>query len=249
VLEVKLSGNLAKVRKEIADARTTRIPTITRNAINDSAVIARDAEKQRIRAAFDRPVRFTVNAPVFPAHLRATTQHQEATIMVRDEARGGTAPSVYLKPEIEGGPRPLKPFERILRNAGILRSGEFAVPARGVTLNAYGNISGNVIQNILSQLKAFGEVGFLANETPRSRKRAGKRRAVRYFMPRQGTATSLPRGIYERRGRAIKAVLIFVRQAPRYQARYAFGIAGATAARDAFPNLWANGYRKAYPLT
>jgi len=247
MLQLKITSNLDVLRRALTDTQRNRIPSITRNALNDAAIDARDAERLKIAQVFDRPTRFTINSPVFPKHLKATKEHLVATVgMLRDEAAGGTPPASYLSPQVQGGPRRLKPFERRLREAGILRAGEFAVPARGVRLNAYGNISGAMLAQILSQLRAYSEVGFLANETKGSRKRAGARRQARYFVPRT-EGGRLPRGVYERRGRDIKAVLIFVDAAPRYRPLYKFGDAGARAAAAAFEGHWLKYFHKEFP--
>ena len=117
-----------------------------------------------------------------------------------------------------------------------MREDEFAVPARGARLNRYGNIPASRVVQILSQLQAAGGSGFDANETDRSRRRAGKSR-TRYFAigGRGNRRQALPRGIYERRGkkqRKAKGVMMFVKR-PVYRAVLGFrsGAQKTSAAR------------------
>ncbi len=233
MLQISFESDISSIRTEMPIWAQQRIPSITRNALNDTAPQGVDAERDKIRAVFDRPTPYTQRSVVFPRHLKATKDFLEAQVILRDEAPGGTPPSKYLEPQVQGGPRPPKPFERALRRVGVMRANEFAVIAGSYTRNAYGNIPGPRYVAILSQLQAFAEVGFSMNETAKSKKRAGRRRA-RYFVPKSG----LPRGIYERQGDKVRAVLLFVSKAPTYRRRYAFGEATIATAARVFEGHW-----------
>lgn len=209
-----------------------RMPSILRNALNDTGKDVMEAERAKIAGVFDRPTPFIRKAVIFPAALKATRDNLVATVKVRDEATG-TPPSKFLRSEVSGGPRKPKAFELRLRRAGIMAEDEFATIAMGFRRDQYGNIPGSTLVAILSQLGAAEQfAGYKMNETAASRKRAGSRRTKRYFVPRAGTG--LRRGIYERQGKALRAVMIFVRQ-PTYRARYDFGQAAEAKAKRAFP--------------
>ncbi len=122
----------------------------------------------------------------------------------------------YLLPQVHGGVRPIKRFEHWLIRRGLMKSDEFAVPAKGMKLNAFGNISPGVITQILSQLAAGPDA--TQWETKTSRKRQAQTRA-RYFVPRDGS--KLPRGIWRRTDKRIEPVLLFVGSVS-YTARYQF---------------------------
>lgn len=194
------------------------VPFLTAFALTKTAQEIRTAELDVMARVFDRPTRYTMNAlyvwPATKAKLTATVEFK---------AGGkGTPAWRYLGPQVEGGGRAKKSHERGLERVGILKSDEWAVPGRGVPVDASGNVPGKVLLSILSQLQAAEQVlGFDANMTPKSRKRATKK-SGRYFVMR-GHASAHD-GIYNRApgsGRAITPVLLFVKQ-PKYEKRFPF---------------------------
>jgi hypothetical protein len=205
------------------DLERQQMPFAVMQAINRTAFDVRQRWAEIMPRIFDRPTRLTLNAPLY---RKATKQKLEAEIFIRDEAFKGTPPAKYLAPQVTGGARRTKRFERALQARGILPAGWFAVPGKGAELDAFGNISGRQIVRILSQLRAFGEQGYSANETDATRarrqKREKKKRRGDYFAVRARRGGLAP-GVYQRVstgfGRGTVPVLIFVRRAS-YRARY-----------------------------
>ncbi len=239
MVKVEITSNIRELQRSITLIQRDKLPSVMRNALNDVAMDARDAERAAIAVHFDRPNPLTKKAVVFPAAWKATKDNLEARIgALRDHASGGTPPANYLAPNIFGGPRRVKRSERAMRLAGILAADEYIVPAKAAPLDSYGNVRASLILQILSQLKAAEtSAGYMANETARSRKRASKRRTKRYFVPRPDHP--LPRGVYERDGRSIRAILIFVKNEPTYSKRYPFGEAAERAVRAHFERRYA----------
>ena len=240
-LSISFEADIASIKKEMPEWAQRRIPSITRNALNDSVVEARDAESDKIRGVFDRPVPLTQRAPLY---RRATNDSLTAWVFIRDEASRGTPPSKYLMPQVMGGVRGAKRFELALRAIGVMQADEFAIPAIGFKRDGYGNVPASTIMRILSQLKAAEmSAGFMANETARSRARNNKAGKARYFVPNDGAGRRergigrLPRGIYERSGNTIRAVFLFVRQ-PSYRKRYDFGQAAEAKVSRVFWPYW-----------
>lgn len=231
MLTISFEADVSALSRDLPDWARNRIPSITRNALNDAARDAVEAERKKILGVFDRPTPFIQKAPIFARQDRATKDRLEAIVKIRDEA-SGTPPSKFLRAEVLGGARKPKAFELRLRRAGIMREDEFATVAMGFRRNQYGNIPGSTLLAILSQLQAAEQfAGYAMNETSRSRARAGSKRTRRYFVPKEGS--SLRRGIYMREGTKITAVMIFVRQ-PTYSKRYDFGQAAAVKAQRVF---------------
>ena len=181
-------------------------------AINRTLKRIREAEQQEIKKVFDRPTPQTVRGMFVE---RATQAKQYGAVRLKDGFGKGTPPSEYLLPHIVGGERGLKRIENRLRNwhgGNMMRADEYVVPAKGLRLNRYGNVSQGTIAKILSHLRAFRESGFTAN------RRIDQ--ASSYFIPKPGS--NLPRGVYQRvGGRKIVPVLMFVKK-PMYKKRFNF---------------------------
>jgi hypothetical protein len=227
-----------------SDLEKRQIPFATVGAINDSLFDARDAWRNNIASVFQQPTQLTLNAVLYK---RATRDNPVGELYLRNEATKGTPPSRYLLPQVRGGAREEKPFEHLLRQAGVLGSDEFVLPARGFTLDAHGNVAGGTIEAILSDLQAHRDTR--RNSTAASRKKRSRRRDIGkrsvYFLSRGpediggGKIQHLPRGIYERTrtgfGSSVRLVLAIVQGAPTYRTRFdAFEIANRAFAAS-FP--------------
>lgn len=211
------------------------------------------AEMKRV---FDNPTRYTLNSLWIKY---AQVSDLTAAVWFKEPDRMGQH---YLVPQVEGGSRKLKGFERALGNK------EF-VPGRGARLNAYGNISTGQIRQFLSVLgKAEHVLGYSANITERSRKRNTKERDYVLITKRHG---NLYPGIYKRyqtsrgfgaktkatfkdrsktyqrgrvkkviRARGLKAIMIEGRTGHAIKPRFDFyGIATQTFHRNFAPRFWA----------
>ncbi len=219
-------GNLAQ--RVFTDIEKEQIPFATRQATNAVAFQMREEWRKQAMRQFDRPRALTLNAILY--HKAVKGQRDYAEVYVRDEAFKGTPPAKYLQAQVNGGERKLKPFERLLRDKGILPAGEFAVPGKGAQLDSHGNIKAAQITQILSQLGAQNDPQQNTTEasTARRRNKRVKSRGEEYFAPRRNDPNRyrhahLPLGVYERVqtgfGGAIRSVLHFVRQA-NYQPRF-----------------------------
>lgn len=199
--DMKLEG-LEMAKKMLSPERLKKVIL---NTINDTARI--DVKKDivdEMKNVFNNPTPYTLNS-IF-TRLNATDMSVE--IGLKEWAGKGTSAAEYLKPQIFGGSRPMKRSETYLQS--------YYVPGRGVRLNAYGNIPGSTITQILSSLKAFPEVGYLANVTAQSRKR---NKRIRNFFIARNDQKNLKPGVYERMANgSIKPVLIFI-GSPSYRVR------------------------------
>ena len=192
----------------------------------------REAEVKKMQSVFDRPTPYTLNAlRVTPANkrtLRAELGFKEF---------GGTPAWKYLGPQVKGGSRRPKGFERALQRAGILKAGEYAIPTGIMARNAYGSVPGGQFTRILSALGANPDP--LSN-TRRRPKAASRKRNLDYFVLRGKKA---PDGIYLRTGRVARAVILFV-SSVSYRARYPYYETAASVLRPAFRRHFANAYER-----
>jgi len=171
---------------------------------------AKEDIKPRIQAemkkVFDNPTRYTLNS-LWIKYARVNDL--VAVVWFKEPDRMGQH---YLVPQVYGGARKLKGFERALGEK------EF-VPGSGARLDAYGNISSGQIRQLLSVLgKAEHVSGYSANITERSRKKNTKERD--YVLITQQHGRLFP-GVYKRvqtaKGFGAKTKKTFADRSKTYQ--------------------------------
>ena len=215
----EMRADLKKVYREV-------LPQASAAALNQTAWKTRDLLKDDMASLFDRPTPQTLRGILVK---RATADDLTAIISIKDNSpRSKSAPPVghYLAAEILGGDRSPKRSDVALRLAGVMQSSQFALPSKQDVLNGYGNLPASQIIQVLSSVKAFGEQGYLANATKRSK---GRRKGFKTtqsgtpFFVAKSKSTGLPLGIWEvvAPGK-VKPVLIFADRAPDYPIRFPF---------------------------
>jgi len=222
------SGRLDAALAQLRDIPSRVIPYAASTALNRVGPAARKDLQAEMPRVFDRPNAYTLNSiRVIPA----TVDNLTVRIAVKDDAtNNGTRPEDYLLPNVFGGGRNEKRFERNLRYAGILREGWRAIPASGAKLDAFGNVPRGELQRILTALRASFDRYQNRTDSARSRRNA---RNAPYFvggLPRVSivggeqrvTPGSLQPGIYRRDGRGVKPVFIFTPKQPQYRQRLDF---------------------------
>lgn len=225
-MEFNVLSNIAEWTQNLEDIYLRQVPYATAMALNDTVEEVKAFHQTVLLSTFDRPTRYTLNSLQL---LKASGRRElRAAVLFKEHKRSRQH---YLMPQVQGGSREHKPFEKWLISRGIMASNEFAVPASSLKLNAYGNISQGTIQQILSQMAAGPDA--FQWETARSKRRAGSARS-RYFVPQPGS--KLRRGIWRRKGKkAIEPVLIFV-TSPVYSKRYPFFQLSQEKATELFPS-------------
>jgi isocitrate lyase len=164
----------------------------------------------------------------------ATADNLTASIEIKDFIGKGHSPQQWLSAEIDGGDRRQKASEKALISAGVMNPGQFWTPNIAPNppaglLDAYGNVPGSTIVQIMSRLGAFGEQGYKANMTERTRKRLIKRGMLvarnqrtmsDYFVYRKD---GVPHAIMQlvAKGDA-RVVLWLTSDQPRYSPRFKF---------------------------
>src|SRR5690606_2908854 len=116
-------------------------------------------------------------------YRKATKAKPVAEVFIRDEAPKGTPPAKYLLPQVEGGTRRPKAFERRLQASGALPAGMFAVAGKGAKLDRHGNVPGRVITAVLSAMHSQFDPYQNATETSvKRRRRRRRKRGGDYFL-------------------------------------------------------------------
>lgn len=209
------------------------------SALNDAARAGADAAKREMSRVFDKPTPWVLGGV---RYVKARADKLESSIDFDHWGnKTGVTVGHVLNAEIYGGQRRHKRHEVALQRAGILPNGLGIVPGVGADTDAYGNMKGGQIVQILAYFRAFGEQGYRANMDSRGRAKLarGTKKSVyglAYFVLYRRHGKLLP-GIYKRTktgfGYAVKPVMIFVRL-PSYRKRFDFYGVAERAARDQF---------------
>ena len=236
-LTLQVTEDLAKLTAAIGDIGKRHIPRSEVIALTRTMSIAKQDERDAMQRELDRPTPWALNG----LQLRpATFTNPTAELWLKEFAPKGTPAINFLSPEIYGGERRQKRFERALQFAGLMPQGMWAMPGAAAPRDAYGNVPGPFIVKMLSQLQAFGEQGYRANESARTHARRVKRNPNigDFFVVLQQRGKLKP-GIWQRmhfaHGNAAKPIFIYTRTPPKYTKRYRFfETAQATILRE-FP--------------
>lgn len=223
--EINIKMDIEDIARQMTEVQLKQIPYATRLTVNKLAANAKQNMELKEIPKLDRPTRYTKN---MMRVKYANRTNLKSEIKVKDSAtitkRGMHGPNEVLGHLFTGGPRRGKGFEGLMRQAGILPAGMFAVPGSGATLDAYGNLSRGLIVQLLSYFSAFQETGFRANMSEKKRKSFERRymrkhiksaSTFKFFVARPQDETGLHPGIWMRVGfgvgQSIKPILIFVK--------------------------------------
>jgi hypothetical protein len=230
----------AKQLLKALNGNQKQIRIATSIALTKTAKQVESAEYSEMKRVFDRPTKYTLSG----LYTKPSTQSNlEARIGIKNDTFKGTPAEKFLQPNIVGGGRNLKRFERAFINKGFMPQGYHAVPGEGVTLDAFGNVPAKFIVQLISYLGAFGEQGYRANMTGLGRAKFEKAQSrqvagagVAYFVNKK--KGKLPLGVYQRttfaQGSAIKPIFIFVKQV-NYKPRYNFEKKAFEISQKVFP--------------
>ncbi len=232
MLTVTRSGPTAKSAGVELRALVSEVPTVVAKALTFTAQRSQAAIKAEMPRVFKGGATpYTLNATrVEPA----TAERLFARVSVKDRTtNNGTLPEDFLLPQVFGGARKEKRFERAMRYAGILQGRERAVLGEGAPVDQYGNLRRGEIQRILTATRSAFDPYQRKSASPRSKRNAKK---APYFAARIGRTL----GVWKRIGREgeIEPILVFITKQPRYTPRLDFeGIARQTAQREFEPTF------------
>ena len=188
-------------------------PMAVAKALTRIATQSKKAQVNKMMQVFDRPVPFVLNSLYVQM---ATPAVLEAKVWLRIFPGKGTQAEKFLGPQIFGGQRTHKRFEKALIAKGIMDANDYAIPAEGANFDAYGNMRPSQIVQILSYLGAFAEIGYVANRKAKSKRKIN----YQYLYARKQYYTMKP-GIYKMQGKKLIRVMIFVSR-PNYKSIFPF---------------------------
>lgn len=203
-MEISVKADVQDAIRQLRLIGSEIVPKAAAAALNDTAFGGRRDAQEEMKQVFDRPTRWTLNAPWVE---KARSSNLVSVVNLQGKAYKSTDAYAYLNPQIEGGPRPAKRSEKLLRARGILPPDMFIVPGTGARMDSHGNMSRGQMQQILAQVRAHFD--------PHQRTPQG--RGTEYFH----AILAGTNGIWRRRAGGVVPVLVFVKQ-PQYRARFRF---------------------------
>ena len=162
---INISG-FDDVVRNINAIQRSQLKFAASRALNQLGFFLRKNEQEFIGQTFNSVVPFTANSPLY---TKSTKENLQITFFLRDTAGKGTPPSVYLAPQVTGGPVYVTGFTRKLRYAGLIEDQQYAAhwrPSNG------GKLTGGRLTQILFSLQAAGPG--LRRQGPPTAKQAGK---------------------------------------------------------------------------
>lgn len=232
-MRISLQTNLGDIAERVASIGR-QAPFVVAVSLTRSVKAGQGAIRSEEQNVFDRPTTYALNGTYITP---ATKSKLEAEIGVKDKSASKGAPlERVLGPEISGGGRAQKGFERLLQRAGFLPSGWVAVPAAAAKLDGNGNVTRGQLEQIFAALQVQRSAG-QGGRTTRGRSRSAARQGVGYFAL-SAASRDLEPGIYLRRqfahGTAIKPVFLFVRSVT-YRPRLKFDATSTRVVGATFP--------------
>lgn len=225
-VELKISSNIKEITNTLTRAQKRHVPFATAKALTEVAITASKKTKTEMVKVFDRPNPYSLNSLRWQ---KATTESLQSKVWVKNklDAGKGNSPEDYLLPEVMGGTRKLKRFERALIARRVMPIGHYAVIGQGAPMDAFGNIQIGELRRILSYFGAGSLSGGSDARTSLTKIERMAKRGTSYFVAGQGIKGGgngkLMPGIYKRVatgfGSAIKPILIFVKRKPTYRER------------------------------
>lgn len=223
--EVKING-VEQFKKGLTDLQLEQFPFAMSKSINDISAFVQRAEKTQMQRDFDRPTPFTLNA----LKINYSTKNRLYGGVVFKDPPRLSEDQHYLYHNVFGVKRGFKKFEGALYARGLMPAGYYAVPGKGAKLDAYGNIPGSLIVQILSWFGANQNSGYTSasTEKTKAKKRRGTKKTYgfEYVSFKKKTGKLLP-GIYRRTftgfGTSLESIFIFVpKNQTGYQRSYKF---------------------------
>lgn len=133
---INLSSDLDRLTKNLDELGRSQIPFAASLALNNTAALAKKAEREEMSRVFDSPKNYTLNSIfVTPSNKRDLT----AVVGLKSGKGSRQGAAEYLRAEITGGKREETPFERELAQA--FHSHGAVVPGRDAKLDAFGNVT------------------------------------------------------------------------------------------------------------
>lgn len=177
-------------------------------ALTQAAFHLRATMKKEIKDSIKNPIPRTENAQLFKVDQKDLT----VDFFLNDNAaKRGVSPAKYLSPLIYGTARVSKAME------GYFGGKYFLIPSPKTQLDAYGNIPGRQVTRMLSDLKAFGEVGSTMNAKGGKRGVKKQKKKDGYFIIPQSQRNPKVGVVMYRQGNTAAPFAVVTPKRPKYK--------------------------------
>lgn len=187
-----------------------QLPYAAMLALNETAKGGRLAVQAEMDRVFDRPKPYAKRGVVYD---RATRQNMRAAVVVTgDRTKGSLPATAFLGPQIHGGRRTHKAFERQLIDRGLMDRSEVAVPANRTPRDRYGNMTQGFLNRVMADLRIdYRGAGATRVGSDASLKRNKNYRNARFFVPKRDGG--LFPGVWQRSPQddSVFPVMLFIR--------------------------------------
>lgn len=205
-IRLDVNTDIKRLTKKLDRIQAKQLPFATALALTNTAKGLLSEQKREMKRSFTKPVAYTLKSIAYQSANKKDRPIQ-SRVFFREFSGKGTPAYKYLTPNIAGTRRRQKRHEKLLSQKVGRKI--YTAPASGAPRNAAGNITGGYYTKILSQVQAFGEVGFRAN--------ARRKGSQGFYIARKG---GQPVGIRKREGGESKKILNFTSAPPAYKRRY-----------------------------
>lgn len=209
MIEPSIRFDLTGFQRSLSTIERQQMPYAVALALTETAKGGRLEVQREMDRVFDRPTPYAKRGVVYD---RATKQNLTAAVVVTgDRTKGGLPATAFLGPQIEGGLRSHKAFERQLIQRGLMDSRMVAVPATRAPLDRYGNMTQGFLNKVMADLQIdYRGAGATRVRSDQSLKRNKNYRKARYFVPKKGS--HLYPGVYQRNpsDNSIFPVILFI---------------------------------------
>ncbi|HEV7321529.1 MAG TPA: hypothetical protein VGO04_23230 [Ensifer sp.] len=151
MIDAHIKFDLTGYERSLRDIERKQLPYAIMLTLNVTAKGGRIEVQREMDRVFDRPTPYAKRGVVYD---RATRQNlQAAVVATGDRTKGGLPATAFLGPQIEGGMRTHKAFERQLIDRGVMKRNEVAVPAKRAPLDRYGNMTQGFLNRVMADLQ------------------------------------------------------------------------------------------------
>lgn len=218
MIEIKATSNIEQLSRAMRELGSAKMPKALARAATLTAYKVRESVSEALSKEFDRPTPVTLKSLYVKA---AKPGGANARVWFKDSFNSGIPADKYLQPQVQGGARSPKRFEKALIAKGLISSGEYVIPTKDV-MNVFGNVPGALSVKVLSGLGAAETTsGSTANASGsrRSKKKGNKKR---FFIAKIKNTKAIWEAKQTAFGRAIRPIFIIVNKAPTYSKRLEF---------------------------